>query len=102
MWSLKGTWENIGRDIKLLIRKTISILQGIQPTKDFQIHVMRSLFFRNKGAYIIGRIVSDGDPTGFGNSYIKKQKWGIVFRYHCFPARKSRSFIFVFQSLFHG
>ncbi len=46
---LKGTWENIGRDIKLLIKKTIIILQGTQPTKDFQIHVMRSLFFRNKG-----------------------------------------------------
>jgi len=70
---LKGTWENIGRDIKLLIKKTIIILQGIQPTKDFQIHVMRSLFFRNKGAYMIGRIVSDGDPTGFAIPILKNE-----------------------------
>ena len=70
---LKGPWENIGRDIKLLIKKTIIILQGIQPTKDFQIHVMRSLFFRNKGAYMIGRIVSDGDPTGFAIPILKNK-----------------------------
>ena len=71
---LEGSWENIARDIKLIIKKTLVILQGIKPSKDFQIHVMRSLFFRNKGAYMIGRIVSDGDPTGFAIPILKNRK----------------------------
>ena len=35
---------------------------------------MRSLFFRNKGAYMIGRIVSDGDPTGFAIPILKNKR----------------------------
>ena len=66
-------WEDINRDIRALIKKTIQILQNINPTKDFQIHIMRSLFFRNKGAYMIGRIVSDGNPTGFAIPILKNK-----------------------------
>ena len=51
---------------------------------------------------MIGRIVSDGDPTGFAIPILKNKNGRVVFRYHCFPARKSRNFIFVFQGLFHG
>jgi isocitrate dehydrogenase kinase/phosphatase len=70
---LNCPWENINRDIRALIKKTIQILQNINPTKDFQIHIMRSLFFRNKGAYMIGRIVSDGNPTGFAIPILKNK-----------------------------
>lgn len=34
-------------------------------SQDCQVHVLRSLFFRNKGAYLIGRIVDDGDVVPF-------------------------------------
>ena len=70
---LNCPWEDINRDIRALIKKTIQILQNINPTKDFQIHIMRSLFFRNKGAYMIGRIVSDGNPTGFAIPILKNK-----------------------------
>ena len=30
---------------------------------DCQVHVLRTLFFRNKGAYLIGRLVNDGELT---------------------------------------
>jgi isocitrate dehydrogenase kinase/phosphatase len=32
---------------------------------DCQLHVLRTLFFRNKGAYLIGRFVADGEITPF-------------------------------------
>jgi isocitrate dehydrogenase kinase/phosphatase len=33
------------------------------PAVDCQFHVLRTLFFRNKGAYLIGRFVNDGELT---------------------------------------
>ena len=35
------------------------------PASDCQIHVLRTLFFRNKGAYLIGRFVNDGELLPF-------------------------------------
>ncbi len=35
------------------------------PASDCQIHVLRTLFFRNKGAYLIGRFVNDGEVLPF-------------------------------------
>ena len=49
---------------------------------------------------MIGRIVSDGDPTGFVIP-ILKNKNGSCFLIPLFSARKSRNFIF-FPGLFHG
>ncbi|MGE0314624.1 MAG: bifunctional isocitrate dehydrogenase kinase/phosphatase [Lautropia sp.] len=38
---------------------------GFKPAIDCQIHVLRSLFFRNKAAYLIGRLVDDGEIEPF-------------------------------------
>jgi isocitrate dehydrogenase kinase/phosphatase len=59
-------WEDISRDLRFVRRALCERLERpwhSQP--DLQIHVLRSLFFRNKGAYLIGRIVNDGDPVPF-------------------------------------
>lgn len=59
-------WDDILRDLRFVRRAICERLE--RPWKsqgDLQIHVLRSLFFRNKGAYLIGRIVNDGDPIPF-------------------------------------
>ncbi len=77
--NLDCEWENVSRDIRALLKKTISTLKRpFRPTKDFQIHILRSLFYRNKGAYLIGRIVMDGDPVGFAVPILRSTK-GKVF-----------------------
>lgn len=63
---LACAWEDISRDLRLVRRALYERLERpwrSQP--DLQVHVLRSLFFRNKGAYLIGRIVNDGDPLPF-------------------------------------
>lgn len=63
---LACAWEDISRDLRRVRRALCERLERpwrSQP--DLQIHVLRSLFFRNKGAYLIGRIVNDGDPLPF-------------------------------------
>jgi isocitrate dehydrogenase kinase/phosphatase len=59
-------WEDIQRDLRL-VRKAICerLERPWRSQSDLQIHVLRSLFFRNKGAYLIGRVVNDGDPIPF-------------------------------------
>ena len=39
--------------------------RSFKPAIDFQIRVLRSLFFRNKGAYLIGMIVDDSEVLPF-------------------------------------
>ncbi len=36
-----------------------------QPASDCQLNVLRSLFFRNKAAYLVGRLVNDGEVQPF-------------------------------------
>lgn len=60
---------DIDRDLGLatqVIREAAE-LEGSESEwpSDCQLHVLRTLFFRNKGAYLIGRFVADGDVTPF-------------------------------------
>ena len=59
-------WEDISRDLRSVRKALCERLErpwSSQP--DLQVHVLRSLFFRNKGAYLIGRIINDGEPLPF-------------------------------------
>ncbi len=45
---------------------------------DCQIHVLRSLFFRNKAAYLIGRLINDGEVEAFAIPLLRDTR-GRVF-----------------------
>ncbi len=65
-------WEDISRDLRLVRRALCKRLERPWHSQaDLQIHVLRSLFFRNKGAYLIGRIMNDGDPVPFAVAIIR-------------------------------
>ncbi len=49
-----------------------------KPAIDCQIHVLRSLFFRNKAAYLIGRMVDDGEVEPFAIPLLRDAR-GRVF-----------------------
>jgi len=44
------------------------------PASDCQLQVLRSLFFRNKGAYLIGRFVNDGELLPFAVPILRDSK----------------------------
>jgi isocitrate dehydrogenase kinase/phosphatase len=59
-------WQDIKRDLRFVQRAICERLERPwRSQSDLQIHVLRSLFFRNKGAYLIGRIINDGEPIPF-------------------------------------
>ncbi len=59
-------YQDIDRDLSFIERAIHNALGAdFIPASDFQLQVFRTLFFRNKGAYLIGRIINDGEVTGF-------------------------------------
>ena len=63
-FQLRRPFVNLERDVALVEQRLQQLLvNGIQ--MDFQIQVLASLFFRNKGAYIIGKIINGTRETPF-------------------------------------
>ena len=72
-------WDDISRDLRSVQRALCERLERPWHSQsDLQVHVLRSLFFRNKGAYLIGRIVNDGDPVPFAVPIMRNRDGRLV------------------------
>jgi isocitrate dehydrogenase kinase/phosphatase len=59
-------FEDLERDVEWIGRAIGEHFpEGWERRPNFQVHVLRSLFFRNKGAYVVGRVVNGSTTTGF-------------------------------------
>jgi isocitrate dehydrogenase kinase/phosphatase len=65
-------FDNLPRDVRLLARagvreltKRIERTSGHRLASDCQLHVLGSLFFRNKTAYVVGRLINEGSLYPF-------------------------------------
>src|SRR3546814_9195255 len=66
-FGLAAPFADLPADARALARMALRQLRRLLPrgagqriAPDCQIHVLNSLFFRNKGAYIVGRLVNQG------------------------------------------
>jgi isocitrate dehydrogenase kinase/phosphatase len=57
-FQLDVEFEDLGRDVEHVVQAMLSELGGFRPRANFQIQVLSSLFFRNKGAYLVGKIIN--------------------------------------------
>jgi isocitrate dehydrogenase kinase/phosphatase len=58
-FGLANRWENLRRDIHSIVRASRAHFpRPARAQPDLQVQVLASLFFRNKAAYIIGRVVN--------------------------------------------
>ncbi|MFP3549199.1 bifunctional isocitrate dehydrogenase kinase/phosphatase [Paraburkholderia sp. SIMBA_049] len=57
-FQLNPPFENLTRDVECVIQALHDNFGTFNEAPNFQIHVLSSLFFRNKAAYIIGRIIN--------------------------------------------
>jgi isocitrate dehydrogenase kinase/phosphatase len=65
-FGLACPYVDIDRDISLVLQAIDEEMgPDFAPSSDWQVNVLRTLFFRNKGAYLIGRFVNDGEVTPF-------------------------------------
>jgi isocitrate dehydrogenase kinase/phosphatase len=64
-FGLTREFENLGRDIDDVHAAVSSELGSFRMRANFQFQVLSSLFFRNKGAYIVGKIINGFKETPF-------------------------------------
>jgi isocitrate dehydrogenase kinase/phosphatase len=62
-FQLKREFEDLGRDIDLVMNALHGTVGNVRLRANFQIQVLSSLFYRNKGAYLIGKIVNGFSET---------------------------------------
>jgi isocitrate dehydrogenase kinase/phosphatase len=57
-FQLAREFEDLGRDVDQVLAAFHRALGDFRPRANFQIQVLSSLFYRNKGAYAVGKIVN--------------------------------------------
>ena len=65
-FGLTRPWQNLNRDLDLIVETFAPVLQpDATPSPHRQLHVVSTLFFRNKAAYIVGRALIGVDSQPF-------------------------------------
>ena len=64
-FQLKREFEDLGRDIDHVLGAVQKELGLFRWRTNFQIQVLSSLFYRNKGAYVVGKIINGFTETPF-------------------------------------
>jgi isocitrate dehydrogenase kinase/phosphatase len=57
-FQLNPPFDDLTRDVGCVMQMVRDTFGSFEPAPNFQIHVLSSLFFRNKAAYIVGRIIN--------------------------------------------
>jgi isocitrate dehydrogenase kinase/phosphatase len=64
-FQLERAFEDLGRDIDCVLAAVAEQLGDYRPRANFQVQVLASLFYRNKGAYLVGKIINGFSETPF-------------------------------------
>jgi len=75
-FQLEREFEDLGRDIDWVIAAVISHLGEFRMRANFQVQVLSSLFYRNKGAYVVGKIINGFTEIPFSLPILHTQKSG--------------------------
>ena len=74
-FALKNPWENPRRDLRNVVHALRQHFpRPARAHPDLQVQVLRSLFFRNKGAYVVGRIINGHDEVPFAVPILQNER----------------------------
>ena len=62
-FQLTREFADLERDISHVVQAMLAELGGFRPRTNFQIQVLAGLFYRNKGAYLVGKIINGFNET---------------------------------------
>lgn len=62
---LEVPFQDLTRDVDKVVQAMLAELGGFRPRANFQLQVLSSLFYRNKGAYLVGKIINGFTETPF-------------------------------------
>jgi isocitrate dehydrogenase kinase/phosphatase len=64
-FDLRVPFEDLPRDARYVVEAMRGRFDDVKLRANFQIHVLCSLFFRNKGAYVVGKIINGFNEVPF-------------------------------------
>jgi len=64
-FQLQREFEDLERDVECVLAAVAGQLGEYRVRANFQVQVLSSLFFRNKGAYVVGKIINGFNETPF-------------------------------------
>lgn len=64
-FQLQREFEDLGRDVDHVLAAVLSRLGEFRMRANFQLQVLSSLFYRNKGAYAVGKIINGFNEMPF-------------------------------------
>ncbi len=77
-FQLTREFEDLGRDVDHVLNAVSRELGDFRPRANFQLQVLSSLFFRNKGAYIVGKIINGFAETPFAMAILHSPASGLL------------------------
>jgi isocitrate dehydrogenase kinase/phosphatase len=77
-FQLQGEFEDLPRDAEHVVQAMLSELGGFRPRANFQIQVLASLFYRNKGAYLVGKIINGFNETPLALPILRNEQGRFV------------------------
>jgi isocitrate dehydrogenase kinase/phosphatase len=77
-FQLQRAFEDLGRDIDQVLEAVNAEVGQFRWSTNFQIQVLSSLFFRNKGAYVVGKIINGFSETGFAMPILHNRQGQLV------------------------
>ncbi|HEY2559658.1 MAG TPA: bifunctional isocitrate dehydrogenase kinase/phosphatase [Caldimonas sp.] len=77
-FQLERAFEDLDRDVCSVMAAVDEQLGEFRMQANFQIQVLSSLFFRNKGAYVVGKIVNGFTETPFALPILHGKQGGLV------------------------
>jgi isocitrate dehydrogenase kinase/phosphatase len=74
-FGLANPWENLSRDVRSMVRALRPHFpRPARAQPDLQLQVLASLFFRNKAAYIIGRVINGHTEMPFDVPVLQNER----------------------------
>jgi isocitrate dehydrogenase kinase/phosphatase len=77
-FQLQCEFEDLGRDIDQVLDAVSVELGGYRRRANFQVQVLSSLFFRNKGAYVVGKVINGFNETPFALPILHNEQGQLI------------------------
>ncbi len=77
-FQLEREFEDLGRDVDMVLTAVFKALGDFRTRANFQIQVLSSLFYRNKGAYAVGKIVNGFSELPFALPILHNERGQLV------------------------
>ena len=77
-FQLEPEFEDLERDCEHITQAMLAELGAFRPRTNFQIQVLASLFYRNKGAYLVGKIINGFNEIPLALPILHKSRDGEV------------------------